>query len=124
MLWEFGIPRDALDWIGDLFDIECQIRGQSGDARRASRQNETRPKVEPFKAWSGAQRACIRGKSDLTKAFRYALNRWDAFTRFLDDGRIAINNISAERTIKPVLIGRKNALFAGSDAGAKPSPAR
>ena len=73
--------------------------------------------MEAFKAWSEAQLARIPGKSDLAKAFRYGLNRWDAFTLFLDDGRVAIDNNAAERAIKPVVIGRKNFRFAGSDAG-------
>lgn len=111
------IAREVLDRIGDLYDIERQINGQSRDARLAIRQTETRPKVEAFKAWSEAQLARIPGKSDLAKAFRYALNRWGAFTLFLDDGRVAIDNNTAERAIKPVVIGRKNFLFAGSDAG-------
>ena len=111
------IAREALDRIGDLYDIERQIRGQSLDARRAIRQTETRPKVEAFKAWSEVQLARVPGKSDLAKAFRYALNRWDAFTLFLDDGCVAMANNAAERAIKPVVIGRKNFLFAGSDAG-------
>jgi transposase len=111
------IAREALDRIGDLYDIERQINGQSRDARRAIRQTETRPKVETFKAWSEVQLTRIPGKSDLAKAFRYALNRWEAFTLFLNDGRVAIDNNTAERAIKPVVIGRKNFLFAGSDAG-------
>ena len=111
------IAREALDRIGDLYDIERQSNGQSPDAWRAIRQKETKPKVEAFKAWAEAQLTRIPGKSDLAKAFRYGLNRWDAFTLFLDDGRIAIDNNAAERAIKPVVIGRKNFLFAGSDAG-------
>lgn len=111
------IAREALDRIGDLYDIERQIKGQPCDARLAIRQTETRPKVEAFKAWSEAQLARIPGKSDLAKAFRYALNRWEGFVLFLDDGRVAIDNNAAERAIKPVVIGRKNFLFAGSDAG-------
>ena len=112
-----GTAREALDRIGDLYDIERQIRGQSRDARRAVRQEETRPKVCAFKAWAEAQLTRIPGKSDLAKAFRSALNRWGAFTLFLEDGRVAIDNNTAERAIKPVVIGRKNFLFAGSDAG-------
>ncbi len=111
------IAREALDRIGDLYNIERQINGQSRDARHATRQKETRPKVKGFKAWSEAQLARIHGKSDLAKAFRCALNRWGAFTLFLDDGRVAIDNNAAERAIKPVVIGRKNFLFTGSDAG-------
>lgn len=111
------IAREALDRIGDLYDIERQINGQSRDARSAIRQKETRPKVETFKAWAEVQLTRIPGKSDLAKAFRYALNRWAAFTLFVEDGRVAIDNNTAERAIKPVVIGRKNFLFAGSDAG-------
>ena len=112
-----GIAREALDRIGDLHDIERQISGQPRDARRATRQTETRPRVEAFKAWAEVQLTRIPGKSDLAKAFRYALNRRNAFTLFLDDGRVAIDNNAAERAIKPVVIGRNNFLFAGSDAG-------
>jgi len=73
--------------------------------------------VEAFKAWVEVQLTRIPGKSDLPKAFRYALNRWRAFTLFLHDGRVAIDNNAAERAIKPIVIGRRNFLFAGSDAG-------
>ena len=111
------IAREALDRIGDLYDIERQINGQSRDARSDIRQKETRPKVETFKAWAEVQLTRVPGKSDLAKAFRYALNRWAAFTLFVEDGRVAIDNNTAERAIKPVVIGRKNFLFAGSDAG-------
>jgi transposase len=57
------------------------------------------------------------GKGDLAKAMRYALNRWNGFTLFLDDGRVAIDNNAAERALKAVVLGTKNFLFAGSDAG-------
>lgn len=59
----------------------------------------------------------IPGKGDLAKAIRYALSRWPSFTLFLEDGRVAIDNNAAERAVKPVVIGRKNWMFAGSDAG-------
>lgn len=111
------IAREALDRIGELYDIERQINRKSRDGRWDIRQTETRPKVEAFKAWAEVQLTRIPGKSDLAKAFRYALNRWRAFTIFLDDGRVAIDNNAAERAIKPIVIGRKNFLFAGSDAG-------
>ena len=111
-------PRGAgPDRIGDLYDIERQINRQSRDARRAIRRAETCPNVETFKVWSEVKLTRIPGKSDPAKAFRYALNRWAAFTLFLDDGRVAIDNNTAERAIKPVVIGRKSVLFAGTDAG-------
>lgn len=70
-----------------------------------------------FKAWAETQLGGISGKSALAKDFRYALRRWPSFKLFLEDGRVAIDNNSAERAIKPVVIGRKNWFFAGADAG-------
>ena len=99
------IAREALDRIGDLYDIERQIRGQSRDARRAVRQEETRPKVCAFKAWAEAQLTRIPGKSDLAKAFRYALNRWEGFTPFLDDGRVAIDTDVVEQPLSHASLG-------------------
>lgn len=86
-------------------------------ARRAARQSRSKPKVEAFRAWAEDQLKRIPGKSDLAKAFRYGLNRWESFCLFLDDGRVAIDNNPAERKMKPIALGRKNFLFAGSDAG-------
>src|SRR5439155_12697181 len=59
----------------------------------------------------------LSGKSDLAGAIRYARTRWAALTRYLDDGRLEISNNAAERAIRPLALGRKNYLFAGSDAG-------
>tara|TARA_R100000750_G_scaffold62932_1_gene59320 strand:- start:7696 stop:8037 length:342 start_codon:yes stop_codon:yes gene_type:complete len=59
----------------------------------------------------------IPGKSDLAKAFRYVLSRWPSFELFLQDGRVGIDNNPAERAMRPIGIGRKNWLFAGSDSG-------
>ena len=111
------IAREALDRIGALYDIEREIIGCSAEERRRVRQTRTRPLAEDFKAWSEAQLGRVSGKSALAKAFRYALRRWPSFTLFLEDGRVAIDNNPAERAIKPVVIGRKNWLFAGADAG-------
>jgi transposase len=81
------------------------------------RQGRSRPEAEAFRAWCEGQLARIPGKGELAKAMRYALKRWDAFILFLKDGRVAIDNNPAERALRPVAIGRKNWLFAGSDAG-------
>lgn len=91
--------------------------GRSAELRHAIHQAESRPRVEAFRVWCEAQLARIPGKSELAKAIHYALNRWTAFTLFLEDGRVAIDNNAAERAIRPVCVGRKNYLFAGSDAG-------
>src|SRR5690606_11027159 len=96
-------------------DINCQ----PADVRYAARQKRSRRKVEVFFAWSEQQLSRIPGKGDLAKAFRYGLARREAFSLFLTDGRVAIDNNPAERALRPIGIGRKNWLFAGADTGAE-----
>ncbi|MDD9746930.1 MAG: IS66 family transposase [Marinovum algicola] len=111
------IAREALDRIGALYDIERQISGRPAKQRQAVRQKESKPKADAFQNWAERQLTRIPGKSDLAKAFRYGLSRWPAFTLFLDDGRVAIDNNPAERALRPIGVGRRNWLFAGSDTG-------
>lgn len=111
------ISKEALDRIGKFYDIEREIKGLSADERLAIRQQKAKPKVDAFHAWAEAQLARIPGKSDLAKAFRYGLSRWSSFTLFLEDGRVAIDNNAAERGMRPIGVGRRNWLFAGSDTG-------
>jgi transposase len=111
------IAREALERIGRLYDVERGIAGRPAERRREVRQARSQPEAEAFRAWCEGQLARIPGKGDLAKAMRYALKRWEAFTLFLGDGRVAIDNNPAERALRPVAIGRKNWLFAGSDAG-------
>ena len=113
------VAREALDRIGALYDIESRIAGHSANARRAARQAHSKPKVEAFHAWAEQQLARIPAKGDLANAFRYALTRWPSFCLFLADGRVAIDNNAAERALRPIGIGRRNWLFAGSDTGAE-----
>ncbi len=63
--------------------------------------------------------AKVSGKSSLAGAFRYAASRWTALTRYVDDGRLEMSNNAAERAIRPLALGRKNYLFAGSDEGGR-----
>ena len=111
------IAREALDRIGKLYDVEREVAGQSAELRQAARQTHSRPMVDAFKVWAEAQLLRIPGKSDLAKAFRYGLSRWSSFELFLEDGRVGIDNNPAERAMRPIGIGRKNWLFAGSDSG-------
>jgi len=111
------IAREALDRIGKLYDVEREIAGRSAEQRLAVRREHSAPKVDAFREWSEAQLARIPGNGDLAKAFRYALNRWPSFRLFLEDGRIAIDNNPAERAMRPIGVGRRNWLFAGSDTG-------
>jgi transposase/uncharacterized protein YukE len=111
------IAREALDRIGALYDIEREIAGQPAAVRLAVRQERSRPKVDALRKWAERQLTRIPGKSDLAKAFRYGLSRWSAFCLFLEDGRVAIDNNAAERGMRPIGVGRRNWLFAGSDTG-------
>lgn len=113
------IAREALDRIGELYDIEREISGQSAEVRLSIRQKKSKPLVKAFKEWTERQLPSIPGKSDLAKAIRYGLSRWQSFCLFLSDGRVAIDNNAAERGMRPIGVGRRNWLFAGADAGAE-----
>ena len=112
-----AIARDALDRIGALYDVERELAGRSAAVRLVARQRVSAPKVAAFETWAEAQLTRIPGKGDLAKAFRYALKRWPSFCLFLEDGRVAIDNNPAERAMRPIGVGRRNWLFAGSDTG-------
>jgi hypothetical protein len=88
------------------------------DGRRMLRQQEARPLLEMLRPWLVSSKSASLPKSPIGKAAAYALNQWDALTRCLDDGRLALDNNRTERAIRQVAIGRKNWMFAGSDAGA------
>ena len=111
------IAREALERIGLLFDIERGIAGQSPDLRRSARQRLAKEKLDRLAEWLDQQLKLLSGKSELAGAIRYARSRWDALTAYVDDGRLEISNNAAENAIRPVTLGRKNWLFAGSDAG-------
>lgn len=81
------------------------------------RQEKTRPLVDALEPWLRDKLGLISQKSKLAEAIRYALSRWPGLTRFLDDGRVEIDNNVVERSIRPIALTRKNALFAGSDGG-------
>jgi transposase len=111
------IATEALARIGELYAIEAEIRGQGAEARRAVRLERSRPLVDRMKTWLEAQLAAVSQKGTLAEAIRYGLSRWPGLTRFLDDGRVEIDSNVVERTIRPLALNRKNALFAGSDGG-------
>ena len=111
------IAKEALDKIGELFDIERLIAGAEPERREQVRQRLARPRFDELAAWLDAQLQRIPGKSDLAGAIRYARARWLALTAYVADGRLEISNNAAENAIRPVALGRKNWLFAGSDAG-------
>ena len=113
------IASEALERIAALYVIEKTIRRHSADARRAARQERSRPLVVALRAWIEHQLGRVSGKSLIADAIRYALHHWDGLTRFLDDGRIELDTNIVERGIRPIVLNRKNALFAGHDEGAE-----
>ncbi|HPE31936.1 MAG TPA: IS66 family transposase [Parvularculaceae bacterium] len=111
------IAAEALRRIGELYAIEARIRGHAPSTRRAARRAEARPRIKALKTWLEAELPRLPGRGKLAEAIRYALGRWAALCLYLDDGRIDIDNNPVERAIRPVALGRKNHLFAGSDGG-------
>jgi transposase len=113
------IAREVVRRIAELYAIEAEIRGRGAEARRQVRHERTRPLVEDLKAYLEARLASVSGKSPLAGAIRYMLGRWAKLCVFLDDGRVEMDTNTVERLIRPVTLGRKNHLFAGSDAGGR-----
>src|SRR5271168_2835242 len=107
----------ALERIGALYAIEEQIRGKPAELRREVRQTRARPLLDEFEKWMEKALRSLSPKSETAAAIRYALSRWRALTRYVDDGHLEIDNSAAERALRAVALGRKNYLFAGSDAG-------
>ena len=113
------IASEVLERIATLYAIEKDIRGSSPDARRAAREDKSRPILVALEPWLREKLALISQKSKLAEAIRYALSRWNGLTLFVDDGRVEIDSNVVERAIRPIALNRKNALFAGSDGGAE-----
>jgi hypothetical protein len=111
------IAAEALRRIAELYAVEASIRGRTAEQRQQVRHVRTRSLINAMKPWLQAELARIPGRSALAEAIRYALARWDELSRFLDDGRIDLDNNPVERAIRPIALGRKNHLFAGSDGG-------
>jgi transposase len=113
------LAHEALQRIGALYAIEADIRGQTAEQRQQVRQQRSRPLVEAMHAWLTDLLGRLSGRSTLAQAIRYALNHWKGLVRFLDDGRFELDTNIVERAMRPVALGRKNALFAGADSGGK-----
>ena len=109
----------VLGKIRDLYKLEKSLRGQTREQRLAARHRHARPVLDRLFEILMVTRAEVLPKSPLADACQYALNNRRALERYLEDGRLEIDNNGAERAIKPVVLGRKNWLFAGSEAAAK-----
>ena len=111
------ITTEALARIGALYAIEDEVRGKAADLRLNVRQTRARPLLDELHKWMEKLLRSLSTKSDTASAIRYALSRWRALTRYIDDGQLEIDNSAAERALRAVALGRKNYLFAGSDSG-------
>ena len=92
--------------------------GAWAEARLAIRQDQSAPKIAAFETWLTHHRARVSAKSPLGEALKYIAKYWTGLCLFLTDGRVEMDNNTVERTIRPIALNRKNALFAGHDAGA------
>ena len=113
------LAAEVLARVRALYAIEAEIRGHPAEHRRAARQERSRPIVEALHGWLHEQVTRVSGASDLARAMRYAIRHWPGLVVFLDDGRVEMDTNVVERAIRPHTLTRKNALFAGSDGGAK-----
>ena len=111
------VATEVLKRIARLYAIESEVRGTTADHRRAARNESARVIVEDLRLYLEARLRQVSAKSKLAEAIRYALSRWDGLTVFLDDGRVELDTNTVERSIRPLALNRKNALFAGSDEG-------
>jgi transposase len=111
------IAIEVVHRIDALFEIERPINGVSAEERRAVRQKLSKPLVDELQVYMREQRAKLSRGHDLAKAIDYILKRWDAFTLFLNDGRVCLSNNAAERALRGIALGRKSWMFCGSDRG-------
>ena len=113
----YPLALEAVVMMDALFAIERELNGKPPDERLAARSERSAPLVAELHAWMLRQREGLSRHHDLTKAIAYMLNQWEAFTRFLTDGRICLSNNAAERALRGIALGRKSWLFCGSDRG-------
>jgi transposase len=111
------VASEVLRRTAELYAIEDEVRGSSAEIRRAVRCGRSRIIVDDLRQYLDARNRQVSAKSKLGEAIRYALTRWDGLSRFIDDGRIDLDSNTVERSIRPLALNRKNALFAGSDEG-------
>jgi len=124
------LTTDILERIGALYAVEAEVRGQPPDARHRARQERSQPLVDALRGMLDVALRRLSPKSDMAKAIAYGTKRWPALCRFLEDGRLEIDNTEhrshaggmvetrrAERALRGVAVGRRNWLFAGSRAG-------
>ena len=113
------IAQEGLARIQALYRIEKDLRGLPADQRHDARQDRSKPLIDAFELWLAQNRARVSAKAPTGEALKYIAKYWDGLSLFLDDGCIELDTNAVERTIRPIALNRKNALFAGHDARAQ-----
>ncbi len=108
------IAEKVLRYIGRLYEIEREAAELDHDTRRKLRQDQANPVLDKLRHWLIGQREQVTNGTSTAKAIDYSLKRWEALTRYVDDGRVPIDNNWVENQIRPWALGRSNWLFAGS----------
>lgn len=116
-----SVAQQGMNFCNQLYAIERDLKEATPEKRYDVRQERSRPVLDAYLAWLKQQRGRTLPKSATGKAIAYSLNQWERLTKFLEDGRLEIDNNRSERAIKPFVIGRKNWLFANTARGAKAS---
>lgn len=111
------VAAEVLRRIASLYAVEDEVRGEAAEQRRVIRDQRSRAIIGDLHQYLEARGRQVSAKSKLGEAIRYALTRWDGLAHFLDDGHIDLDSNTVERSIRPLALNRKNALFAGSDEG-------
>ena len=111
------VAVEVLQRIAALYKIEDEVRGAPAEQRQQIRHERSGVLVDDLRIFLEAKNRQVSAKAKLGEAIRYALTRWDGLSRFLDDGRVDLDSNAVERSIRPLALNRKNALFAGSDEG-------
>jgi transposase len=112
---------DGLQFCNQLFKIERELKELSPKERYEKRLERSKPLLDAFLSWLHVQEQKVLPKSALGQAITYCLNQWDKLEAFLEDGRLELDNNRSERSIKPVVIGRKNWMFSNTPRGARAS---
>jgi len=113
------VAAEALRRIGELYDVERQAQGMDAASRLQLRQQEARPKLDALRTWLIQTRITIADGGGTAKALDYSIKRWPALMRYADSGVLPIDNNPVENSIRPIAIGKKNWLFAGSERAGK-----
>jgi transposase len=113
------IAAEALRRIGELYDVERRAQGMDTAGRLLLRQTDAKPKLASLRTWLMQTRITVADGGGTAKALDYSIKRWPALERYANSGVLPIDNNPVENSIRPIAIGKKNWLFAGSERAGK-----